>query len=134
MLYHIELTALRPLCGTYGKVLPGNRFTTDSETARYLEARGLAERYHPPSKFREILSTLFQPPAPQTELPLGKGNGKMLSTYENKEVQAEGPPIQQSETPRRRGRPPIYSECEHCGARLTRAEMRNHRCSMKSNG
>lgn len=127
MLHHVDLTALRPLCGDYGRVMPGVRFTTDNETARSLEMRGLAQRYHPPSALRRILAALFQPPAPQTEPPPNGGNGKMLTNHENKEIQAQPPPIQQADTPRRRGRPPIYSSCE-CGARLTQAEKRAHQC------
>ena len=46
----ITLIALRPLYGTYGRVIEGQHFQVNAEDAEQLEAAGLAERYRAPSK------------------------------------------------------------------------------------
>lgn len=66
MLYHVTMTALRPLYGDYGAVREGQNFTTASDIATALEARGLARRV--------TETTAFHAP-----------ENKMLRVPENKE-------------------------------------------------
>lgn len=44
----IEMRAIRPLSGDYGRKAPGERFVTDDRTAMRLASKGAAEYYFPP--------------------------------------------------------------------------------------
>lgn len=45
----IQLTAIKPLSGSYGHVHPGQIFSTTEAIAMDLESRGLAYRYFEPT-------------------------------------------------------------------------------------
>jgi hypothetical protein len=64
-MHYVELIALKPLCGDYGRPERGHRFKTDNVTAQTLESTGSAERYYigraalqPPPNMRSITEIL----------------------------------------------------------------------------
>ena len=66
MLYTVEVVALRPSIGDYGRVAAGQRLTCDSQTAKDLISRGLAARSARP---RVIYQTKVVLPATEPGAP-----------------------------------------------------------------